>query len=62
MAPSRVPRAGAKMLLVFARRYYDQLRQRRKTHRQALHQIANRWVGILHACLERGCEYDETAA
>jgi transposase len=45
-----------------ARRYYDQLRQRRKTHRQALRQLANRWVGILHACLEHGCAYDETTA
>jgi hypothetical protein len=45
-----------------ARAYYDQLRARGKTHRQALRQLANRWVGILHICLERGCTYDETAA
>ena len=45
-----------------ARAYYDQLRARGKTHRQALRQLANRWVGILHACLQRGQLYDETAA
>ena len=45
-----------------ARRYYDQLRARGKTHRQALRQLANRWVGILHICLQRGQLYDETAA
>jgi hypothetical protein len=31
-------------------------------HRQALRQLANRWVGILHICLQRRCAYDETAA
>jgi hypothetical protein len=45
-----------------ARIYYDQLRARGKTHRQALRQLANRWVGILHTCLHRGQPYDETAA
>jgi hypothetical protein len=45
-----------------ARRYYDQLRARGKTHRQALRQLANRWVGILHVCLQRGQLYHETAA
>jgi transposase len=45
-----------------ARVYYDQLRGRGKTHRQALRQLANRWVGILHVCLQRGQLYDETAA
>ena len=45
-----------------ARGYYDQLRGRGKTHRQALRQLANRWTGILHACLQRGQLYDETAA
>jgi Transposase/Transposase IS116/IS110/IS902 family len=45
-----------------ARTYYDQLRARGKTHRQALRQLANRWVGILHVCLQRGQLYDETAA
>jgi hypothetical protein len=45
-----------------ARRYYDQLRARNKTHRQALRQVANRWVGILHTCLERNEPYDEHLA
>jgi hypothetical protein len=45
-----------------ARTYYDQLRARGKTHHQALRQLANRWVGILHVCLHRGQHYDETAA
>jgi hypothetical protein len=45
-----------------ARRYYDQLRSRGKTHRQALRQVANRLVGILHVCLERGVLYDENTA
>jgi hypothetical protein len=45
-----------------ARRYYDQLRARGKTHRQALRQVANRLVGILHICLERQHLYDEAAA
>jgi hypothetical protein len=45
-----------------ARAYYDQLRGRGKTHRQALRQLANRWVGILHVCLQREQLYDETIA
>jgi len=45
-----------------ARHYYDQLRARGKTHRQALRQLANRWVGVLHTCLQHGQSYDETAA
>jgi hypothetical protein len=45
-----------------ARHYYDQLRSRGKTHRQALRQVGNRLVGILHVCLERGLLYDELAA
>jgi transposase len=45
-----------------ARRYYDQLRSRGKTHRQALRQLANRLVGILHVCLERSVLYDEFVA
>jgi len=45
-----------------ARRYYDELRARDKTHRQALRQLANRWVGILHGCLDHGCLYDEDVA
>ena len=45
-----------------ARAYYNQLRARRKTHRQALRQLANRWVGIYHTCLERHELYDEDLA
>jgi hypothetical protein len=45
-----------------ARAYYDQLRSRGKTHRQALRQLANRWTGILHTCLQRQLPYDESAA
>lgn len=33
-----------------------------KTHRQALRQVANRWVGILLTCLERNERYDEHLA
>jgi hypothetical protein len=45
-----------------ARKYYDELRSRGKTHRQSLRQLANRWVGILHACVEDGAFYDEATA
>jgi len=45
-----------------ARAYYDQLRARGKSHHQALRQLANRWVGILHTCLERGVLYEEHTA
>lgn len=45
-----------------ARRYYDALRGRGKTHRQALRQLANRWVGILHACLKNRFDYREEFA
>ena len=45
-----------------ARRYYDELRARDKSHRKAVRQLANRWVGILHTCLERDCLYDEELA
>ena len=45
-----------------ARRYYDALRARSKTHCQATRQLANPWVGILHACLERHEVYREQVA
>jgi len=45
-----------------ARRYYDALRTRGKTHHQATRQLANRWVGILHYCLERQELYSEGIA
>jgi transposase len=45
-----------------ARAYYDQLRARGKTHNQALRQLANRLVGIIHGCLHHRRTYDETIA
>ncbi len=45
-----------------ARRYYDALRARGKSHSQATRQLANRWVGILHACLEQRALYREEVA
>jgi hypothetical protein len=45
-----------------ARRYYDTLRRRDKTHAQAVRSVANRMVGILHGCLAKGVLYDETIA
>ena len=45
-----------------ARRYYDQLKARGKTHRQALRALANRLVGILHACLQHRQHYREEVA
>jgi Transposase/Transposase IS116/IS110/IS902 family len=45
-----------------ARGYYDDLRARGKTHHQALRQLANRWVGILHGCLTHHTTYDEHLA
>ncbi|MGC1238297.1 MAG: IS110 family transposase [Acidimicrobiales bacterium] len=45
-----------------ARSYYDELKDREKHHRKAIRQLANRWVGILHGCLENEAPYDETIA
>jgi len=45
-----------------ARRYYDQLRARGKTHQQALRTLANRLVGILHGCLTNRELYREDVA
>jgi len=45
-----------------ARRYYDTLRARDKTHGQALRAVANRLVGILHGCLAHRALYDEEIA
>ena len=45
-----------------ARTYYDTLRARGQTHSQATRQLANRWVGILHACLARREAYREETA
>jgi transposase len=59
---SPVTRAsGHSRVVPGARSSYDQLRSRGKTHRQALRQVANRLVGLLHGCLERGILYDELA-
>jgi hypothetical protein len=45
-----------------ARRYYDALRARGTTHSQATRQLANRWVGILHTCLDRRESYRDDVA
>jgi transposase len=45
-----------------ARRYYDQLVARKKTHNVALRALANRLVGILHGCLREHRLYDESVA
>ncbi|PWJ42449.1 Transposase IS116/IS110/IS902 family protein, partial [Quadrisphaera granulorum] len=45
-----------------ARAYYDELRQRGKSHEAALRQLANRLVGILHGCLRHRVLYDEATA
>ena len=45
-----------------AHRYYRALRTRGKTHHQALRGLANRLVGILHACLAAGQTYSESVA
>jgi transposase len=45
-----------------ARKYYMQLRARQKTKSQALRALANRLVGILHACLSQGCCFQEGLA
>ena len=45
-----------------ARRYYNVLRTRGKSHHQALRALANRLVGILHGCLRRRTTYSEEIA
>ena len=45
-----------------AKAYYDALRQRQKTNGQAIRAVANRMVGILHACLDKRVLYDEAIA
>ncbi len=45
-----------------ARRQYTALRQRGKTHPQALRSLGNRLVGILHGCLVRRQRFDEGVA
>jgi transposase len=45
-----------------ARGYYDAHRGRGHTHHQALRALANRWVGVLHGCLEHRTAYSESTA
>ena len=45
-----------------ARDYHHQLRQRGKTHHQALRALANRLVGILHGCLDHRQTYRQDIA
>jgi transposase len=45
-----------------ARRYYDALRARNKSHRKALRALANRLVGILDGCLRSRQTYREDVA
>ena len=45
-----------------ARAYYDQRREAKDTHHQALRALGNRWVGILHGCLKHHAPYDEHTA
>lgn len=45
-----------------ARRYYDAHRAKGHGHRRALRSLANRWVGILHGCLEHRVGYSEDVA
>ena len=39
-----------------------QLIARGKTSNEALRALANRLVGILHGCLRRHCQYDDSIA
>ena len=45
-----------------ARRFYDTHRANGDTHHQALRALGNRLVGILHGCLRKKINYDETVA
>lgn len=45
-----------------SRVYYQRLRDRGASHNTALHQLANRLVGILHGCLEHHTTYDPAIA
>lgn len=45
-----------------ARRYYDAHRAKGNTHRRALRSLANRWVGILHGCLQHRACYSAQVA
>jgi hypothetical protein len=43
-------------------RYYDTLRARGTGHHDALRQLGNRLVGILHGCLKTRSLYNEDTA
>jgi len=45
-----------------ARDYYDRLKARNIGHHAALRQLANKLVGILHACLKTNTPYNEDLA
>jgi transposase len=45
-----------------ARAFYDQHRDAKQTHHQALRALGNRLVGILHGCLRHQQSYDEHTA
>ena len=45
-----------------ARTFYDQHRTQGDTHNQTVRALANRWVGILHGCLQHHAIYDERTA
>jgi Transposase IS116/IS110/IS902 family len=45
-----------------ARLFYDQRRAAEDTHHQELRALGNRLVGILHGCLRRHTEYDESTS
>lgn len=43
----------------WSREYYDSLRDRGKTHPQALRALANKWIRIIHAMWQSNTPYDE---
>ncbi len=45
-----------------ARAFYDEHRDAKQTHHQALRALGNRLVGVLHGCLRHRTHYDEHRA
>jgi transposase len=45
-----------------ARAFYNRRRAAGNSHHKALRALANRWVGILHGCLDHQTRYDENTA
>jgi transposase len=45
-----------------ARVFYDRRRAAGDSHHKALRALANRWVGILHGCLDHRARYNENTA